>query len=142
MLAVGTEAPGFKLVSHTGDTVTLASFKGFTSVVLIFYPGDETPGCTKQLCAIRDEYSSFEDKGAVVFGVNPASADSHKKFVEAQHYQFPLLVDEGSAVAAAYQAKGNIMNKRTVYVIGKDGKIVFAQKGKPPVSKILESIKP
>jgi len=142
MLAVGTEAPDFTLVSHTGDTVSLASFKGTKSVVLIFYPGDQTPVCTKQLCAIRDEYSAFGDKNAVVFGVNPASAESHQKFVDAQHYQFPLLVDTGSVVAAAYQAKGGMMNKRTVYVVGKDGKIIYAQKGKPPVSKILESITP
>src|SRR5665811_2074116 len=71
MLEKGVVAPDFSLVSSDGDTVRLGDFKGKNYVVLIFYPGDETPGCTKQLCAVRDDYAGFKAKNLKVFGVNP-----------------------------------------------------------------------
>jgi peroxiredoxin Q/BCP len=140
MLVKGDNAPLFELKSAEGTLVKLADFKGKKFVVLIFYPGDETPRCTKQLCEIRDDYTSFEKQGAVVFGVNPASEKSHAKFIKKNNFQFPLLVDEKGAVAALYGARGAMLNKRTVYVIGKNGKIIFAERGKPPVADILAAI--
>ena len=140
MLAKGTEAPLFELKTAEGKLVKLEKFRGLKYVVLVFYPGDETPVCTKQLCELRDDYSSFEKCDAVVFGMNPGSAKSHTKFSEKHQFQFPLLVDEKGAVAARYGAKGTLMNKRTVYVVDKEGKIVFAERGKPPVADILAAI--
>jgi thioredoxin-dependent peroxiredoxin len=140
MLSLGSVAPDFSLVSEKGDTIHLADFKGKKSIVLIFYPGDQTPGCTRQLCAIRDDYSQFEQKNAIVFGVNPAGKDSHKKFIEKQHYQFSLLIDEGQKVAELYGAKG-LMVKRTVVVIDTKGNIAYYKQGMPPNSEILASIK-
>jgi peroxiredoxin Q/BCP len=140
MLSIGSPAPEFSLPGHDNDTVSLSSFKGKNYVVLIFYPGDETPVCTQQLCEIRNDYSQFEQRGAVVFGVNPASEKSHQKFVQKHSFQFKLLIDSKGAVAKLYSAKGALMNQRTVYVIDKEGKIVFAKRGKPPVSEILSSI--
>ncbi len=140
MLTIGSLAPEFALPSQDNDTVSLSSFKGNNYVVLIFYPGDETPVCTQQLCEIRDDYSQFEQRGAVVFGVNPGSGKSHQKFVQKHSFQFKLLIDTKGAVAKLYSAKGALMNQRTVYVIDKDGKIVYAQRGKPPVADILSSI--
>ncbi|NLE01373.1 MAG: peroxiredoxin [Fibrobacter sp.] len=140
MLALGAEAPVFSLHSQDHTEVNIADFKGKNSVVLIFYPGDETPVCTQQLCEIRDDYSSFQEKNAVVFGVNPGSQKSHQKFTEKHNFQFPLLVDEKGEVARKYGTKGALMNKRTVYVISKEGKIVYAKRGKPPVSEILAAI--
>ena len=142
MLTKGAVAPQFELMGADGITVKLSDFKGKKYVVLVFYPGDETPVCTQQLCEIRDDYTLFEKKGAVVFGVNPASDASHGKFSEKHGFQFPLLVDEKKKVAARYGAKGALMNKRTVYVIDKEGLIVFAQRGKPPVQEILAAIPP
>jgi thioredoxin-dependent peroxiredoxin len=139
MLAIGTQAPDFSLETDKGDTVRLADFKGKNHVVLIFYPGDQTPGCTRQLCAIRDDYSLFEKRGAKVFGVNPADRESHEAFVNKQNYQFPLLVDSGKLTAKAYDADG-IMVVRTVYVINPKGIIVYAKRGLPPDSEILEAI--
>lgn len=139
MLTPGTQAPDFSLLSDKGDTVKLSDFRGKNPVVLVFYPGDQTPGCTHQLCAIRDDYDKFREKGAVVFGVNPADMESHQKFIEKQHYQFRLLVDPGQKVAALYGAKG-LMVQRTVFVINKEGKIVFAKRGMPADSEILEAI--
>jgi len=140
MLKIGSDAPLFSLLSHDSTQVQLVDFKGKSNVVLIFYPGDETPVCTKQLCEIRDDYSSFEGKNAVVFGINPGSQKSHQKFIQKHSFQFPLLIDTKGEVAKAYEAKGSLMNKRTVYVISKEGKIVYAKRGKPPVSEILAAI--
>jgi peroxiredoxin Q/BCP len=140
MLSIGSPAPEFSLSGHDNDTVSLSSYKGKNYVVLIFYPGDETPVCTQQLCEIRDDYSRFEQRGAVVFGVNPASEKSHQKFVQKHSFQFKLLIDSKGVVAKLYSAKGALMNQRTVYVIDKEGKIVFAKRGKPPVAEILSSI--
>lgn len=139
LLAVGSAAPMFSLVSSNGDTVKLMDFRDNKNVVLVFYPGDQTPGCTKQLCALRDDYSAFVKKDAVIFGINPAGIRSHKKFIEKQHYQFPLLVDEGKAVAKLYGTNG-LLIKRTVYVIDKKGVIIFAKRGMPSDVEILASV--
>jgi peroxiredoxin Q/BCP len=137
---IGAKAPEFTLVSSNGDTVRLSDFSGKNYVVLIFYPGDETPGCTKQLCAIRDDYAAFGVKGVKVFGVNPADAASHKKFIKNQNYQFPLLIDEGQKVAKLYGCDGWPMVKRTVFVVDKQGKVVFAKRGMPANEEILKAI--
>jgi peroxiredoxin Q/BCP len=140
LLAVGTQAPAFALLSSDGDTVALKDFAKKSFVVLIFYPGDQTPGCTAQLCAVRDDYSQFETKNAKVFGVNPGDLASHKKFVAKQKYQFPLLVDENRSVAKAYGCDSWPMVKRTVYVIDPSGKIIFTKRGTPKNKDILAAI--
>lgn len=137
LLAVGQKAPDFTLPDSKGSPVTLSSFQGKKNVMLIFYPGDETPGCTKQLCAIRDDFAQFERAGVAVFGVNPQSAESHRKFIANQKYAFELLVDADKAVCAAYGTKGLLMTTRTVYGIDKTGTIVFAERGMPADEKIL-----
>jgi thioredoxin-dependent peroxiredoxin len=140
LLKIGSMAPDFTLISHTGDTVKLSSFREKSSVVLIFYPGDETPGCTKQLCAIRDDYAKFKDKNTVVFGMNGADTKSHSKFAANHKFQFPLLIDTDNKVSQAYGCKGGLMNKRTVYGIDKQGKIVFARRGMPSIEEILKGL--
>jgi len=134
-LAAGTPAPDFSLPDDSGRTVTLSSLRG-RSVVLIFYPGDDTPGCTKQLCEFRDSWEGARARGAAVFGISPQSAQSHVKFRGKFHFPFPLLVDRGQKVAALYHAKGLIV-KRTVYLIGPDGAIRFARRGKPSPEEVL-----
>ncbi len=138
-LTPGTPAPDFSLPDDSGKTVTLSKLKG-SSVVLVFYPGDDTPGCTKQLCEFRDEWKDVKARGVAVFGVNPQNARAHQKFREKFHFPFPLLVDSGQKVAALYHANGIIV-KRTVYLIGPDGKIRFAQRGKPVPSEVLAMAK-
>lgn len=134
-LPVGSAAPDFALPDGEGHLVKLADLRG-RNVVLVFYPGDDTPGCTKQLCQFRDQWSDVKAHGALVYGVNPQSAKKHEKFREKFHFQFPLLVDAGQKVAEAYHANGLIV-KRTVYVIGPDGRIRFAQRGMPQPSEVL-----
>lgn len=140
LLKPGSVAPDFTLASSNGDTVTLSDYAGKHNVVLIFYPGDQTPGCTAQLCAVRDDYALFEKKNAKVFGVNPGDLKSHRKFIEKQRYQFPLLVDENRVVAKRYGCDSWPMVKRTVYVIDTAGKIVFAKRGRPKNEEILIAI--
>ena len=134
-LAAGTPAPEFSLPDDSGRQVTLSGLRG-RGVVLVFYPGDETPGCTKQLCEFRDSWDAVRKRGVEVLGVNPQSPDSHGKFRQKYHFPFPLLVDKGQKVAALYHANGLIV-KRTVYLIAPDGVIRFARRGMPKPSDVL-----
>ncbi len=134
-LPVGAAAPDFSLPDEAGRTVTLSALRG-ASVVLVFYPGDNTPGCTSQLCQFRENWSEARARGVHVFGVNPQSASSHQKFREKYHFPFPLLVDAGQKVAALYHANG-LFVKRTVYRIGRDGVIRFARRGMPAPREVL-----
>jgi peroxiredoxin Q/BCP len=139
LLAVGSEAPDFRLSDESGQAVQLSSFRGKRPVVLVFYPRDETPVCRGQLCELRDHWDAFTERGAAVLGINPGGTASHLKFKQRHNFPFPLLVDEGKKVAARYGAGGLIV-RRSVYAIGRDGRIVFAQRGKPPSREILRAI--
>jgi peroxiredoxin Q/BCP len=134
-LPVGTPAPDFTLPDDAGNTVHLADLRG-RDVVLVFYPADDTPGCTKQLCQLRDDWSQAKERGAAVFGVNPGSVASHAKFRQKYSLPFPLLVDRGKQVAALYHADGPFV-KRTVYRIGPDGVVRFARRGMPSPQEVL-----
>ena len=136
-LPVGTVAPDFTALDDAGNRVTLSSLRG-RSVVLVFYPGDETPVCRKQLCEIRDNWSRFESSNTVVYGVNPRGAPSHSAFRSKQKLPFPLLVDAGKTVANMYRSGGLII-RRTVYLIGPDGVIRYAKRGNPSTAEILQA---
>ena len=97
------KAPAFSLKATDGTTVKLSELKG-KIVVLYFYPKDDTPGCTKEACAFRDRISEITDLGAVVLGVSPDDAASHKKFTDKFKLNFPLLVDDGHKLAEKYGA--------------------------------------
>lgn len=141
LLTEGATAPDFTLTSESGDTVTLSKLLEESAVILVFYPGDNTPVCTKQLCELRDSYIDLGQSGATVLAINPADGDSHSEFKTEHNLPFPLLIDEGLTVASKYGTAGKRTAKRSVYVIGKDGKILFVQKGKPPVKDILAALK-
>jgi peroxiredoxin Q/BCP len=136
-LPAGTLAPDFTLPDDTGRSVTLSKLRG-KSVVLVFYPGDDTPGCTKQLCQFRDDWSEARKKGVEVFGVNPQSAGKHQKFRAKYKFPFPLLVDQGQKVAELYHCNGLIV-KRTVYLIGPDGIVKLGRRGMPAPAEVLKS---
>jgi thioredoxin-dependent peroxiredoxin len=136
---VGTVAPDFTLPDDAGHSVSLMSLRG-RNVLLVFYPGDNTPGCTKQLCQLRDNWDRLRSTGVAVFGVNPQSANSHKSFRNKQSLPFPLLVDKGQKIAELYHANG-LFVKRTVYLIGPDGKIRFGRRGMPTPDQVLAPLK-
>jgi peroxiredoxin Q/BCP len=135
-LAVGTTAPEFTAKDQDGKTVSLASLRG-KNVILVFYPADDTAVCTKQLCEFRDSWASVTSKNAVVFGVNPGRPQRHTKFRDKYTLPFPLLFDEGQKIARAYNSAFSFAPRRTVYLIGPDGKIRYAQRGKPLPSEVL-----
>ena len=141
LIPAGQKAPDFDAVDQAGRHVHLADLLKKTNVVLVFYPGDFTPGCTKQLCAIRDDWSQFEKHGATVLGVNPGDAVQHARFVGDHKFQFPLIVDEGSKITAAYGAKGPEKTQRTVYAIRKDGTVALADRGFVEHDKIFAALK-
>jgi thioredoxin-dependent peroxiredoxin len=102
---VGDKAPAFSLEDQSGETVKLSDFKG-KKVVLYFYPKDDTPGCTREACAFRDEHSALLKAGAVVLGVSPDSEATHAKFAGKYKLPFPLLADPDHAVSEKYGAWG------------------------------------
>ena len=134
-LPTGSQAPDFTLAQQDGEPVTLSKLRG-ANVVLVFYPGDDTPVCRAQLCEFRDQWQQARESHVQVFGINPASAASHSKFREKHHFPFPLLVDAGQRVASLYHANG-LLVKRTVYLIGPDGVIRYARRGKPNPAEVL-----
>ena len=127
-LAKGDQAPDFQLADQDGEMHKLADYAGRT-VVLYFYPRDDTPGCTKQACSFRDDMEEIEAEGAVVLGVSTDSAESHQQFRRKFDLNFPLLVDEEAEVATRYGAWGekvlygrkSIGMTRATFVIGPDG---------------------
>jgi peroxiredoxin Q/BCP len=136
-LPVGSAAPDFTANDEHGRPVTLSRLRGH-NVVLVFYPGDDTPTCTKQLCEFRDRWSDAQSRNALVFGVNPASASSHERFRGKYTLPFPILIDQGRRIASLYNCNSLII-RRTVYLIGPDGSIRYAVRGKPQVEDVLRT---
>ena len=138
------KAPAFRLHDERGRTVALSDFKGKKNVLLIFYPGDMTPGCTMQLCAIRDDWKKFQGTDTVVFGVNHADAVSHTAFSKKYRFPFPILIDTGKKVSTRYGALRPyfkaIIIRRSVVGIGKNGKIFYLRRGMPKDSEILKAL--
>ena len=121
-LAVGTTAPAFTVKDTKGNTVSLSDFAGKT-VVLYFYPKDDTPGCTKQACSFRDNYTQYQGKDIVVLGVSMDDEASHQKFTDKFSLPFPLLADTNGAIVKAYDVDGGGYAKRVTYVIDPSGTI-------------------
>lgn len=150
MLSPGDRAPAFSLQGDDGKTHTLKEFSGKT-LILYFYPKDNTPGCTAQACELRDEAATFKKRKAVVVGVSPDSVASHGKFRDKHGLDFLLLADPDHAVAEKYGAWGDkvLYGKkykgiiRSTFVIDGDGKIQSAHYKVSPkghASLILEAL--
>ncbi len=122
-IGVGDTVPNFTLPTHSDEDFTLSSLLGKSNIVLFFYPKDESPGCTAEVCAFRDSFEVFKDAGATVIGVSSDSVESHKKFVEKHRLPFMLLSDKGGAVRKLYgvPASMGIFDGRVTYVIDKQG---------------------
>jgi peroxiredoxin Q/BCP len=142
-LNVGDTAPDFDLVSDQGTHVKLSDQRG-KRVVLFFYPKDDTPGCTRQACGLRDNFPNFESNNTVVFGVSPDDQASHTAFKEKFSLPYPLLVDEGHTVADAYGVWGEQQrNVRSHFVIDEQGRLADVQVQVTPeesVSRAVEAI--
>ncbi|HEY9813516.1 MAG TPA: peroxiredoxin [Candidatus Sericytochromatia bacterium] len=122
-LTVGTTAPEFTAKDTNGNTVSLSNFAG-KKVVLYFYPKDDTPGCTKQACSFRDNYSAYQGKDIVVLGISKDDETSHQAFTEKYNLPFPLLADVDGSIIKAYDVDGGGYAKRVTYVVDENGKII------------------
>lgn len=123
VLEIGDKAPEYETTTQAGDLVSSENLKG-KKYVLYFYPKDNTPGCTKEACSIRDNYQMFLDTNISVFGVSGGSANSHQKFIDKYTLPFPLLMDENLELAKKYGAykRGNRV-ARITYLINEEGVI-------------------
>jgi peroxiredoxin Q/BCP len=139
MPKAGQMAPDFTLTDENGDTHTLSDYQGKT-VLLYFYPKDDTSGCTTEACNFRDDYSSYQESGVVILGVSADDEESHLKFKTKYDLPFTLLADVEKKVVELYGVWGQkkMYGKeymgiyRTTFLIGVDGKIV----------KVFENVKP
>jgi peroxiredoxin Q/BCP len=122
-LTVGTTAPEFTAKDTNGNTVSLSNLAG-KKVVLYFYPKDDTPGCTKQACSFRDNYSEYQGKDIVVLGISKDDETSHQAFTEKYNLPFPLLADVDGSIIKAYDVDGGGYAKRVTYVVDENGKII------------------
>ena len=142
---VGDQAPPIEGKDQDGKTWKLADVAGKKIVLLYFYPKDDTPGCTKEACAFRDNIGDLTKDKVEVVGVSFDSAESHQKFIANHNLNFPLLVDTDGKIAAAYGAKmpQRNMARRVSFLIGLDGKIAHVTdnpKPDPHLSEMKEAV--
>jgi thioredoxin-dependent peroxiredoxin len=138
-LPAGIPAPDFEILDDTGTPRKLSNYRG-RNVVLYFYPKDDTPGCTREACNFRDDYSAYERAGVAVLGVSPDSVESHVKFKKKFQLQFPLLADEGHKVCDLYGVWGpkKFMGRsyegvlRTTFLVDENGTIL----------RVFENVRP
>lgn len=145
-LKIGDVAPDFTLFTQKGDKVNLYELcEAGKKVLLVFYPQDMTPGCTTQLCGIRDVYDEYKDLDVAVYGVNQDTPHMHSKFIDTYVLPFDLLIDEGRAVAQQFGAVksifGNVGTKRGVFLIGSDKKIIYQVWGQQNNEDIIQFLK-
>ncbi|MBM3672446.1 MAG: peroxiredoxin [Actinobacteria bacterium] len=146
---VGDPAPDFTLPGvqgHDRRGYTLSDYRG-QKVLLAFYPGDFTLGCTRQMCTYRDNFDEFTDVDATVFGISPQDVDSHERWIEKQGFQFPLLADTDRKVAEAYGIAAPVIGvRRSIFAIDTAGLVQYRCTGtvraifKPPkaIAEILD----
>jgi peroxiredoxin Q/BCP len=143
MLQEQTIAPNFSLLSDQETPVSLSDFAG-KWVLLYFYPKDDTPGCTKEACALRDNFPFYEDTGIAILGISKDSPKSHQKFIEKYSLPFTLLSDTENTVSKQYGADGVLGTKRISYLIAPDSTIAKAYSEVHPAThaqEVLEDLK-
>jgi thioredoxin-dependent peroxiredoxin len=135
----GIPAPEFEMLDDTNILRKLSDYRG-RNVVLYFYPKDDTPGCTKEACNFRDDYSAYDKAGVVILGVSPDSVESHVKFKKKFQLQFPLLADDGHKVCDLYGVWGSkkFMGKEYDGVF----RTTFLIDGNSNIKHVYENVRP
>ena len=127
-LGVGDQAPDFTLPGTGGRSYSLSEYRG-RPVVVVFYPGDDTPVCTKQLNSYNDELAQFENLDAVVLAISAQDVSSHEKFADKHGFRFPLLADVDKTVAGSYGVLGPLgFMRRSVFVVDAGGTVRYAHR--------------
>jgi peroxiredoxin Q/BCP len=125
-IAIGDTPAPFTLTDQNGRSIHSSDYLGKKTLVIYFYPKDESPVCTREACAFRDSYADFERAGAMVVGINSAPVATHRQFAENHGLPFILLSDPGNKVLHQFGVKSKmIVSGRETFVIGKDGKVAF-----------------
>lgn len=137
LLKAGERAPDFTSVDQKGNKVKLSSFIG-SPVVLYFYPKDDTPGCTKEACNFRDNFSQFEKKGVKVLGVSVDDSESHRKFQDKYKLNFTLVADDSTEISRAYGTLADTVARRVTYLIDGEGKIAYVYPSVKPDQHSVE----
>ena len=141
LLGEGEVVPEWALQAYDGSW---KRHKNHKWTVMVFYPGDDTPGCTAQLQNMQDHYAQFQELGAEVYAINPAEAPSHEAFAKKFGFEFPILTDRGGVVARQFRATVQMPFKtlilRTVYLVNPERKIRLANRSAPPAEAIVRSI--
>ena len=138
---VGDAAPDFSLPSTAGG-IRLSERLKQGAVLLVFYPGDDTPVCTRQLCDYRDNLSVFADLGVEVLALNPQSLASHEAFAKKHRLPFPLLADPDREVCRAYGAVGLLgMTKRALVLVGRDGRVKYRRTDLPVFRRTADELR-
>ncbi|MDE2766129.1 MAG: thioredoxin-dependent thiol peroxidase [Chloroflexota bacterium] len=134
----GDPAPDFTATTDAGDRVSLSNFRG-KKVVLYFYPKDDTPGCTKEACAFRDDIAAFDAKNAIVLGVSTDGEASHRRFKQKHALSFPLIADEDKAVVQAYGVWREKKNYGRVYMGTVRSTFIIDEQG--AVARVFDNVK-
>ncbi len=144
-VSIGDNAPNFTLNGTGGRSYSLSEFKGQV-VVVVFYPGDDSPVCTKQLNTYNNELEQFSNVGAQVLAISAQDMESHDKFAGKHGFKFPLLSDPDKSVAGAYGTVGPLgFPRRSVFVVNREGVISYAHRAIAgltyrPVSELMEAV--
>ena len=141
LLPVGARAPDFRLPTSGGDMLSLSDLIGQKHVVLVFYVGDNTPDCNRQLLSLRDDVPELEKMDILVLAINPAGAEEHARYGKQLGLNFPLLSDAGGYVAAQYRALNQDRSvQRSVYIVDREGLVRFAARGLHWVPEFYEAL--
>lgn len=148
MLEPGAQVPEFKLPDQNGNMFDISSVLGKKKLVIYFYPKDETPGCTKEACTFRDDFSTFEKSDAMIIGISGQSVQSHKEFADKYNLPFTLLSDKDNTVRKMFGVKTSPIPGRVTFVVDKTGHVVynFSSQNQPEkhvaeAMRILETMK-
>ncbi|MGH9300698.1 MAG: peroxiredoxin [Acidimicrobiales bacterium] len=145
-VGVGDAAPAFTLAGTGGRNYSLSDFEG-KAVVLVFYPGDNTPVCTRQLCSYTHDMSQFEELDVTVLGISPQDVSSHEKFAQSKELKMPLLADTDKTVGQSYSILGPMgFYRRSIFVIDAQGIIRHAHRSLAgltyrPTAELINAVK-
>lgn len=140
-ITVGSKIPSFELKDQNGELFNIESVLGKKNLIIYFYPKDDTPGCTKEACAFRDQFEVFQDIDAMVIGISGQSVESHHDFALKHRLNFTLLSDEGNNLRKKFGVPANMFGLiagRVTYVVDKSGKVVFTFNSQMQAEKHVE----
>jgi len=140
-IEVGSQVPEFTLPDQNGNSFSISSVLNKKNLVIYFYPKDDSPGCTKEACAFRDQFEVFNEADAMIIGISGQSVESHKKFAEKYHLSFTLLSDKGDKIRNLFGVPVNFLGLlpgRVTYIADKTGKVVYIFNSQTQAEKHVE----